>query len=235
MIETSITVSLKDHGQCFKTSWKDSQSNACALQISKSGDEKEENLLEYAQGRQHPYGHFSWPRVLVLCSCPAPGSTPPHWLLPPQALWHTTLPLDVTPESGCLSLSPEAKRQYSTALEANAAEGCQEKCESGANWGSKSPHRFLLNLATNLLSFESISPHLFHFKNTIITPYLIDSTPLLANICYAYSSNAQRKYLHTLSYITSQGVVLGSWRLKVMYHPSFHQSENRPARFFLTY
>lgn len=53
------------------------------------------------------------------------------------------------------------------------AEGCQEKCEPGANLGSKPPHRFLLNLATKPLSFESISTHFFHSKDTMITLYLI--------------------------------------------------------------
>lgn len=126
-------------------SWEGSQRNTCAIHISKSGDmSKKEICLSMLRAD-------SIPRPLLLSSGVVlpPGALRalPHCLLPFQALRHRTTP-DITPESGCLCLSPEAKRQYSTAFEPNAAEGCQEKCETGANLGSKPTHRFLLNLAT---------------------------------------------------------------------------------------
>lgn len=155
--------------------------------------EKGGNLPKHAHGRRYLHSHFCLP---VLCSCLDPSSTPALTTATPGFVVQN-IPPDIIPESGCLCLSPETKRLYSTALEENAAEGCQQKCKAGANLGSKPPHRFLLNLATKILSLECIKAHLFHSQDTIIILYLIDSILLPANSCYVYSPNIQRKYLHT--------------------------------------
>ena len=135
------------------------------------GYDKGGNLPKRAQGRQ--YTQVTSP---VLSGC-APawghGGTPTLPAATPGSV-SQNIPSDIVPPSGCLCLSPDAKRQYSTAFEVNAAEGCQEKCEPGASLGSKPPHRFLLNLAAKLLAFESINTHFFHSKDPIITLYLID-------------------------------------------------------------
>lgn len=199
------------------------QPNICAIPISKSEVRKEETCLNMLMA-----GGISTATSVFQCCVPA--WTPAallHWLLPLQALWYRTFPPDTIPESGCLCLSPETKRLYSTALGENAAEGCQQKCKAGANLGSKPPHRFLLNLATKILSLDCIKAHLFHSQDTIITLHLIDSIPLPAN-SYVYSPNIQRKYLHT-SFLRGCPKVI---EYKISISLPFHQSENSLARFF---
>lgn len=132
-------------------------------------------------------------------------------------------------------MSPEAKRQCSTSVEENAAEGCQEKRKCGANLGSKPPHRFLLNLATKLLSFESISAHLFHSKDTTITVYCIDSILQPANSCYIHSPKIQRKLsVHSILHSFLRGspkVTEGKISISLPFLPITKQ----PTRFFPVY